>query len=197
LEVESHQEPGEIHLVPREPAASQRRWDGILDRNWLRGQEIFETRFCLLRDLKVRRDMPKDVRRALRRLKETNGDHLTPQERAKKEGRTIPDPEEPDMCSLLGIRPPRNQPGIGKHRSQMEMGRLYGQSSWPPWGGLTGSVRRGALSEKQVDDWQKLPSVADRTFMTHEIMQCLRSPIQPAYPVDTRVGRNLIDRSYD
>ena len=101
---------------PKSPDA-QRRWDGVLDRNWLRGQEIFEARFCLLRDLKVRRDMPKDVRRALRRLKETNGDYLTPQERAKKEGRTIPDPEEPDMCSLLGIRPPRNQPGIGKHPS--------------------------------------------------------------------------------
>jgi hypothetical protein len=86
---------------------------------------------------------------------------------------------------------------LANTRAQMEMGRLYGQSSWPPWGGLTGSVRRGALSEKQVDDWQKLPSVADRTFMTHEIMQCLRSPIQPVYPVDTRVGRNLIDRSYD
>ena len=100
---------------PKSPA-DQERWAGVLHRSSLRIGEIFEARFCLLRDLKVRRDMPKDVRRALRRLKETNGDHLTPQERAK-EGRTIPDPEEPDIFSLLGIRPPRNQPGIGKHPS--------------------------------------------------------------------------------
>jgi hypothetical protein len=101
---------------PKSPD-EQERWEGVRYRNYLRGQEIVEARFCLLRDLKVRRDMPKDLRRALRRLKESNWDYLTPQERAKKEGRRIPAPEETELFSLLGIKPPRNLRGIGKHPS--------------------------------------------------------------------------------
>jgi len=74
--------------APKSPDA-RTRWAGVLDRNSSRIDGLLEARFSLLRDLKAPRRMPKDIRYALQRLKESNWDHLLPQERSAKEGRPI------------------------------------------------------------------------------------------------------------
>jgi hypothetical protein len=89
----------DFDLAKQNSPDAWRLWEGVLDRNWSRVNEINEARFCLWRDLTVRHKTPKDRRRVLRHFMNRNWDYLTPLARALKEGWAMPEPVPGDPLS--------------------------------------------------------------------------------------------------